>query len=47
MVKTECIRAYNCSIFQLRQNYRTVFPEKQFQPIDMFDHKHGEDAEDT
>ena len=30
---TECIRAYNGSIFRLRANYKSVFPEVEYEPM--------------
>jgi len=46
--KHECIRAYNGSIFNLRDSYKIVFPEKCYKIIDMYAHDHSEpDGKDT
>ena len=40
--KHECIRAYNGSIFNLRDSYKIVFPEKCYKIIDMYAHDHSD-----
>ena len=46
---TECIRGYNGSIFRLRANYATVFPEAHFEPMrEVHDHcKEDEDSKEA